>query len=152
MKKLTFSRRGGWSVKKDMTYRSGLEEKIAAQLKAAGIEYTYEKHTVSYVIPASNHKYYPDFILPNGIIIEGKGIFDVKDRQKHLFIKEQHPDLDIRFVFSNPNQKISPKSKTTYAAWCAKHGFLYAKQYIPDEWLRERPKKSRLKGMQKRKE
>ena len=49
------------------------------------------------------------------IIIETKGRFVTADRQKMLLVKEQYPDLDIRFVFSNPNSRISKKSKTTYA-------------------------------------
>ena len=35
--------------------------------------------------------YTPDFVLPNGIIIETKGRFTVADRRKHLLIKKQHP-------------------------------------------------------------
>ena len=64
-----------------------------------------------------------DFILPNGIIIEAKGQFVSSDRSKHKLIKEQHPDLDIRFVFSNSRTRIGKKSKTTYAMWCDRFGF-----------------------------
>jgi hypothetical protein len=71
------------------------------------------------------------------MFIETKGRFMVADRQKHILIKEQHPDLDIRFVFSNPKQRISKSSRTTYAMWCEKHGFLYAKESIPNAWLKE---------------
>lgn len=63
-----------------------------------------------------------------------------QDRLKHLEIKAQHPALDIRFVFSNSNQKISKTSKTTYAAWCEKHGFMYADKSIPESWLKESKK------------
>jgi len=79
----------------------------------------------------------PDFKLPNGIIVETKGRFVLADRKKHKLIKEQHPELDIRFVFSNSNTKISKKSKTTYGAWCEKLGILYADKTIPEEWLKE---------------
>lgn len=82
--------------------------------------------------------YTPDFVLANGIIVETKGRFITSDRQKHLMIKEQHPDLDIRFVFSNPNSKLYKGSKTTYADWCDKHGFKWAKEEIPLEWIKER--------------
>lgn len=91
---------------------------------------------VKYTKPAKEARYTADFRLPNGVIIETKGRFVTADRQKHILIKEQRPDLDIRFVFSNPNNRISKKSETTYAKWCEKHGFLYARKSIPEEWLK----------------
>lgn len=118
-------------------YRSGLEEKLAAQLSQAGVEVSYESMTIPYEKPASKHRYTPDFPLPNGIIIESKGRFVTADRQKHLLIKKQHPDLDIRFVFSTSKARISKTSKTTYGDWCRKNGFLFADKMIPEEWLKE---------------
>ena len=40
-------------------------------------------------------------------------------------------------MFTNANSKINKGSKTSYADWCERHGFLYANKYIPDEWLEE---------------
>lgn len=102
-----------------------------------GIRKTYEKYSVLYTIPESIHRYTPDFVLPNGIIVEGKGIFEATDRKKHLLIREQHPNLDIRFVFSNAKTKIAQGSKTTVAQWCEKHGFKYASREIPMSWFKE---------------
>ncbi len=118
-------------------YRSGLEETLGLQLERAGVPFTFETEKIAYQKPASNHKYTPDFILPNGIIIESKGRFVTADRQKHLLVKKQHPDKDIRFVFSNSRQKISKGSKTSYADWCEKYGFKYADKVIPQAWLNE---------------
>ena len=118
-------------------FRSGLEDAVAAQLAAAGIKSDYESIRIEYVKPERKAKYTPDFPLPNGIIVETKGRFMTDDRQKHLLIKNQHPKLDIRFVFSNPNQRISKTSTTTYAMWCDKHGFIYAAKRIPEAWLKE---------------
>lgn len=117
-----------------------MEDNIAEQIKEAGVEVVYEQYRLPYTIPASNHVYTPDFILPNGIIVEAKGIFDVADRQKHLLIKKQYPHLDIRFVFSNHKTKLYKGSKTTYGAWCEKHGYKYAKGYIPTAWFKEKQK------------
>lgn len=118
-------------------FRSGLEERVAAELKAAlGRPVDYETTTIAYEKPAKKSRYTADFRLPNGIIVETKGRFVTADRQKHLLIKQQHPDLDIRFVFSNPNARISKQSKTTYADWCIKHGFAFAKGSVPAEWLK----------------
>ena len=138
MNKRFFSRRGGWSKHVDTTYRSGLEDKVAAQLRDAEIDAKYEEYQIQYEIPASSHHYTPDFVLPNGIIIETKGVFDVDDRKKHLLIKKQYPKLDIRFVFSSSKTHIYKGSKTTYADWCNKYGFKFADKWIPDTWLRER--------------
>lgn len=118
-------------------YRSGLEEKLADQLKRAGQPVVYEEHTLHYKQPEKPRKYTPDFILPNGIIIESKGRFVTADRQKHLFIKADHPALDVRFVFSNSRSKIGKASPTTYAMWCGRNGFLFADKWIPQAWLDE---------------
>lgn len=120
-------------------FRSGLEEKIAQELLDAGVGFTYEDQVIHYEKPAKIARYTPDFVLENGIIIETKGRFLTADRQKHLLVAKQKPDLDIRFVFSNSRQRISKKSKTTYAAWCEKHGFKFADEHIPTEWIKEKP-------------
>ncbi len=117
--------------------RSGLEARIASELDSASVTYEYESIRIEYNKPERTAKYTPDFILDNKIIIEAKGRFVTSDRQKHLLIKLQHPEHDIRFVFSNPQQKISKKSKTTYAMWCERHGFKYAKESVPKAWIDE---------------
>jgi hypothetical protein len=118
-------------------WRSGLEERVAEQLDQLGVEYTYEKLKLKYIRPASEHVYTPDFVLPNGIIVETKGRFLAADRQKHILVKRHNPELDIRFVFSNSNAKISKASKTTYAMWCRKNGYKFADKTIPEEWINE---------------
>jgi hypothetical protein len=116
-------------------FRSGLEMTIDESLKSRGIDGEYEKHIIQYTKPETHHKYHPDFKLPNGIFVETKGRFLTDDRKKHLLIKAQNPNLDIRFLFQNSKTKISKASKTTYADWCVKHGFKFADKEIPDDWL-----------------
>jgi len=118
-------------------FRSGLEETVYKHIAKQGITPEYESFKIPYVIPASNHTYTPDFQLPNGIIIETKGRFVASDRKKHLLVKKQHPELDIRFIFQNAKGRINKGSKTTYADWCVKNGFLYADKEIPYEWFKE---------------
>lgn len=118
-------------------YRSGFEVDIDESLKQQGIDGEYEKHVIQYIKPATKHKYHPDFKLPNGIFIETKGRFTSADRKKHLLIKDQNPELDIRIVFQNSKTKLSKASKTTYADWCTKNGILYADKTIPAEWINE---------------
>ena len=85
------------------------------------------------------HVYKPDWVLPNGIIIEAKGNFTSFDRAKHLLVKKFHPKLDIRFVFSFDN-KVHKSSATRYSDWCDKHGFKYAFKTVPHEWILEEKK------------
>lgn len=119
-------------------YRSGLEETISEQIATVtGKPAAYETTVIRYSKPSSDHRYTPDFVLPNGIIVESKGRFLPDDRKKHLLIKQQHPDKDIRFVFSNPKARLSKTSLTTYAAWCDKYGFQWANKVVPVEWFKE---------------
>lgn len=124
-------------------YRSGLEERVSKELDALSVDYRYEPCRIKYTQPAKGRTYCPDFILPNGIVIETKGRFLTADRQKHLMLQDQHPDLDIRFVFQNSNTKISKGSPTSYADWCIKNNFKYADKSIPMEWIKEKTNPSR---------
>ena len=117
-------------------YRSGLEDRISEQLKSLKVPFKYEEFKIKYEVNEVR-TYTPDFELPNGIIIESKGRFVAADRKKHLLVKKQHPELDIRFVFSNSRAKISKGSKTTLGMWCDKHDYLYADKLIPEEWIKE---------------
>ena len=116
-------------------YRSGLEDDISEDLKQRGVAFGYETMKIKWVLHR-NKSYTPDFILPNGVIMESKGRFTTDDRMKHLEIKKQHPELDIRFVFSNSRAKIRKGSKTTLGMWADKNGFMYADKRIPEEWLK----------------
>lgn len=132
----------GWPKRsaKARGYRSGLEDRVAEQIKKHGLKVVYEsaESKISYTQPEKKRTYTPDFVLPNGIIIETKGRFTLEDRNKHLWIKEQYGEkYDIRFVFSSSRAKIRKGSKTSYADWCEKHGFQYADKLIPEEWFSE---------------
>lgn len=121
-------------------YRSGLEAKAAEQISEAGHDVLYETDKIEYTWPKRKSTYRPDFKLPKPggfFYVETKGIWTVEDRQKHHLLREQHPDLDIRFVFSNCNARLYKKSPTTYAAYCEKHNLRYANKVIPQEWLDE---------------
>ena len=77
--------------KKTSKYRSQLEEKVADLLLNLDVTFEYEKTRFSYTIP---HNYTPDFILPNGVILECKGYWDGEDRRKIKSVKEQNPDIE----------------------------------------------------------
>ena len=121
-------------------YRSGLEKTVAEQIKSKGIKVVYEdpNSRIAYVQRAKDRTYTPDFVLPNGIIVETKGRFVLDDRNKHLWIRDQFgTQYDIRFVFSNSKAKLYKGAKTSYADWCIKHKFLFADKEIPEEWFNE---------------
>jgi len=116
-----------------MAYRSGLEEKVADLLTGLGVAFKYEDHRVPYQLQCN---YTPDFHLPNGVFLEAKGHLTQEDRRKMKAVKICNPELDIRFVFQAPFNKIYKGSKTTYAKWAEKHGFPWcAFHSIPIEWL-----------------
>ena len=120
-------------MKKTSKFRSKLEEKVADLLFHLDVNYEYETTKIAYTIP---HNYCPDFILPNGIILECKGYWDAADRRKIKSVKEQNPDIDLRMVFQSPFNTISKKSKTTYAKWCEQRGIPWTSFHeIPLEWL-----------------
>lgn len=130
-------------------YRSGLEVTLAQQIEEAGLPVKYETEKINFVWPQRSAVYTPDFLMetPDGasFFIEGKGIWTVEDRHKHLLIKEQCPDVEVRFVFSNAKARLYKGSPTTYGQWCEEHGFQYAHKTIPEEWLKgdndnEKPK------------
>ena len=111
--------------------RSSLEKQVAALLDELKVDYSYEPEWLPYVI---EHRYIPDFKIGD-IYLETKGWFKPTDRRKMLAVKKANPDLDIRLVFQAPHNKISKRSKTTYAKWDEKNGFPWCAYYaIPISW------------------
>ena len=103
--------------------RSKLEQQFEAMLKEFDVQYDYEITKVPYIVPESNHTYTVDWTILKGLLIETKGyLADSTERKKYVLIKEQHPELDLRFVFGDPNKKCGGM-KTTHAQWADKHGF-----------------------------
>lgn len=120
-------------------FRSGLEHSISIYLKEKHVRFEYETLKIEWE-DLAYRTYTPDFILPNGIIIESKGMFTAADRRKHIAISRQHPDLDIRFVFESSKRKLRKGAKSTYGEWCTKYGFRFYDRIIPEEWLKEKGK------------
>ena len=118
-----------------LKYRSKFELELAKKLGNHKVKFEYETKKFLYI--PKPRTYTPDFYLPDtGIYIEAKGHLDKADRVKMALVKEQHKDLDIRFVFMNARNNIYKGSKTTYADWCNKHDFRWAEKAIPTEWFK----------------
>ena len=115
------------------TFRSQLEKRIATLLTTLGVSYEYESTKIPYTI---QHNYTPDFVLPNHVYLEAKGYWAAEDRRKILAVKKDNPDIDLRMVFQSPYNKISKRSKTTYAQWCDKHEIPWTAYHeVPLDWL-----------------
>ena len=135
--------------------RSKYEDTLTANLDKNSKEYHYEEFSLEYTV---KHKYTPDFVLPNGIIVEAKGCecyrviktlrgkkrefyigsLDSDARGKMLNIKRQYPELDIRFVFPKDFKLKGTKTTPRASQWCKKHGFKYhIGNTIPESWFKE---------------
>ena len=115
-------------------FRSDLEGLVADQLEKQRVEFTFEPSRIKYEV---TKKYTPDFLLPNGILIEVKGWFKSEDQRKHKLIKEQHPEIDIRFVFGKLKNKVQG-GRFTCQEWCEKYDFQFAESIVPNSWIHER--------------
>ena len=119
-------------------YRSKYEAGIAKN-SPKNVEYEIVK--LKWIPPVKVRTYTPDWLLPNGIIVESKGRFVSADRTKMIEVIKQNPDKDIRMLFMNASVKLSKKSKTTYGDWCDKHNIKWAEgNEIPKAWLNEKKK------------
>lgn len=126
--------------------RSKLELKFEEILKDFEVEYDYEVTKIPYTIPESKHTYTVDWTLLNGMLLETKGyLSDHQERYKYVLLKQQHPDLDLRFVFDNPN-KLCGGTKMTHAKWAEKYGFKWCGIKDVEQihsWVKERDETSR---------
>jgi hypothetical protein len=102
----------------------------------------YEPDSFQYTVEETR-TYTPDFRIQRKgradggtFYIEYKGVLDLETRKKMVRVRDQHPSLDIRFVFQKASNKIRKGSPTSYGDWCDKNGFLWADNKIPKEWLK----------------
>lgn len=134
--KRKYRRRRGVALKEKkpvFKFASNYEARVAKDLQTRKVPYLYEQLELEYV---QVRVYTPDFLLPNGIIVETKGKWDSADRTKHLLIRKQHPDRDVRLLFMQ-NNKLRVNSKTRYGDWCDRHGIKWAVGMVPQEWIDE---------------
>jgi len=110
-----------------------------------------------YTVPAKARNYLPDYVydpksrrrikksltledLDGMVILELKGRLTKPDQDKMLWVKEAHPDLDIRFVFPNDNilhrGRKGRNGKYRYSDWCIDNGFnFYIGTEPPKKWF-----------------
>jgi hypothetical protein len=104
------------------------------------IDALYESQTFEYPVKETR-KYTPDWVITRTksnrrpLYIEYKGVLDKVSRKKLKLVKKHHPNMDLRIVFQNASNKIYRGSKTTYGKWADQHGFIWADNVLPKEWL-----------------
>lgn len=124
-----------------MRFKSRFERTVADLIKREGYPVLYEIEKIPFVQPEKHRNYNPDFVLNtkggHKIYIEAKGRWTLADRQKHLWLRDQHPELDIRLVFMNPNVKITKTSKTTYRVWAQQQGIVCGTLEDLRQWMKD---------------
>ena len=110
------------SKSKKVVYKSGLERRFAELLFKNGVQAVYEARRFEFVRVAH---YSPDWEINPTLYIETKGYFSPRNRGDLLSFREQHPGVEIFLVFAQPHNRLTSKSKTTYAEWCDRHKFRY---------------------------
>lgn len=109
------------------SFKSKLEEKVWAVLKKEFSAVKYEPQRFKFIQPEVERTYIPDFKTGrSNIFIEAKGKLDLETRKKMVWFRDSNPTIRIIFLFMNPDNKITKRSKTTYAMWATDNGF---------EWL-----------------
>ena len=121
-------------------HRSGLEDAFRDICDKEGLKVGYETSVLPYVTSPQKRRYTPDWTISDKHFIETKGRFTAADRKKAVWIKEQHPDVRILYVFQRPGNTLSKASKTTYGDWCDKHelewcGFRDTSVWL--QWIRD---------------
>ena len=124
-------------------FRSRFEETVYEDILHREISASYEPHKIEYTVPEKIKKYTPDFILTNGIYIECKGWFPLKDRKKMIFVRSSNPALDIRFIFMDADVKTRKGSKKTLGTWATENKFMWARETIPQSWVNEKENKNK---------
>lgn len=121
-------------------YKSGLERKVHNLL---GVDdWVYEPDTFPFLQPEKKRKYTPDF-KKGDTYVEVKGKLDLQTRQKMQWFKEQYPDVHLVIIFGKASNRLSKKSKTTYADWATKVGYEFydLDSGIPDSFKKKKRKK-----------
>lgn len=122
--------------------RSRLEQQFERVLQEYDAKYEYECTKIPYIVPESKHTYTVDWTLLNGVLVETKGrLADYAERRKYELLKQQNPDLDLRFVFADPNKLVGGTKTVTHCAWAEKHNFKWCSIKDTEQikkWVKEK--------------
>ncbi len=123
-----------------MKFKSSFEKDGFKLLSKSGWLYEDPTEKVKYTV---NHSYQPDFTKKGKPLLEFKGRFKTREEaSKYIWIKKCNPNIELIFVFQNPDAEISFAYKRkngkrmTYAEWAVKNNFqYYTLATIPTKYL-----------------
>jgi len=135
-------------LRRTRDHRSGLEDRVIADLEKRGIPYGYETKTFKF--PRRVHRglcgacgskdvsvereYTPDLEV-GGFWVEIKGKLTGEIRSRMEDFLKAYPGIDLRFLFQRDNW-ITKKHKARYSDWCTKLGLkYYVGEEVPEEWI-----------------
>lgn len=119
---------------KKSKFKSKFEQQIAGIL---GKRAEYEPDKLTFIQPAVERTYVPDWKIGDNTYIESKGKLDLETRKKMVWVKEQYPHCKFYILFQNAFNRITKRSNTTYAEWAERNGFEWGHfpNGIPPEWF-----------------
>ncbi len=95
------------------SFKSKLEEKVWSVLKKEFPTVKYEPQRFKFIQPEVERTYIPDFKTGrSNVFIEAKGKLDLETRKKMVWFRDSNPTIRIIFLFMNPDNKITKRSKT----------------------------------------
>ena len=125
---------------------SASEVDFAGTMDVHGIRWLYAPDNFPWYPPVKS--YTPDFKVyrkdGSSFYVEYKGFLWNEDKTKMKAMKEQHPNVDIRFVFANAKKPVHGAktrkngTKMSHAEWAEKHDYKWAEGFIPPAWLEEK--------------
>jgi hypothetical protein len=135
-------------------YRTEFEATTADYLLSQNISFEYEPARLHYKDSDGRKRIaQPDFHLKpksndphGGMFVEAKSLLKHDHLPRYELLKEQRPDLDIRFVFEEPDRTIShfgvvddegQTRAVSYAEWADMNGFKWAGETVPAAWIKE---------------
>lgn len=139
-------------------YRTEFEAITAEQLLSRNVSFDYEPARLRYQDKDGRKRIVMlDFHLKpqsndphGGMFVEAKSLLKHEHLARYEKLKAQRPDLDIRFVFEEPDKIITHyrvddgeggSMSVSYSEWCDMNGFKWNGDTIPTAWLKELKKK-----------
>lgn len=133
--------------------RSNYEERVGVSITTHGVQFEYEPWLCAYYSSVRGSTcadcggnqilklrwYTPDFVLPNGLIIEAKGKLTGANRTKILDILDTSEYItrdNFRLLFMEDNKYGSAGRR--YSDWAEQYGIVYHVSRIgevPESWL-----------------
>ena len=114
-------------------------EEIETQLKVHRLEYELNNkdNSIEYINCKKTKVFVPRFVMSDGMIVESVSYLLKQDCRKYLLLREQYPNLDIRFIFESADKYVSGGDGLTLAEWAASNKFHWANKLFPLEWMIE---------------